>query len=286
MQRVPSPFMLFLQIEHERMWDWQRFTQAQLRVVNQQWQRDREELLDRALVTLQEAKYAHQKQLELHRDQQLQQDICSHLRDKVSVYTYTYTFTYTPTLWECLTMLAVICKLLYLIPLECTVYAHVCTCTTLISYFSARFTHYSLTVLVIHWNGWNWIGFLTIFLQNNMLYVDVTVVVRDVWDTRQAVVSDGPLVYSKSADEAVCYSGLPDSISRFSCHLGWAVNANKLIWKVLQTWCCCLGEVLVHIRTTNKLFMWTKPCTVDAVLYNLISFICQFRKVCLCPLKD
>ncbi|XP_026233042.1 coiled-coil domain-containing protein 148 isoform X2 [Anabas testudineus] len=70
-------------IEHERMWDWQRFTQAQLRVVNQQWQRDREELLDRALVTLQEAKYAHQKQLELHRDQQLQQDICSHLRDKL-----------------------------------------------------------------------------------------------------------------------------------------------------------------------------------------------------------
>ncbi|XP_029936132.1 coiled-coil domain-containing protein 148 [Myripristis murdjan] len=70
-------------IEHERMWDWQRFTQAQLRVVAHSWQRDHEELLARALVTLEEARQAHQEELELHRDRQHQQDICSRLRDRL-----------------------------------------------------------------------------------------------------------------------------------------------------------------------------------------------------------
>ncbi|KAK2839729.1 hypothetical protein Q5P01_013469 [Channa striata] len=70
-------------MEHKRVWDQQRFTQTQMKVLNQQWQRDREELLARALATLQEARYAHQEELELHRDRQHQQDICSHLRDKL-----------------------------------------------------------------------------------------------------------------------------------------------------------------------------------------------------------
>ncbi|XP_037645259.1 coiled-coil domain-containing protein 148-like [Sebastes umbrosus] len=70
-------------MEHERVWDWQRFTQAQLRVVTQQRQRDQEELLARALATLQEARHAHQEELELHRGRQHQQDICSHLREKL-----------------------------------------------------------------------------------------------------------------------------------------------------------------------------------------------------------
>ncbi|KAM9342252.1 coiled-coil domain-containing protein 148-like [Pholidichthys leucotaenia] len=70
-------------LEHERVWDLQRFTQAQLRVVTQQWQRDHEGLLARALVTLQEANHAHQEDLELRRDRQHQHDICSQLRDKL-----------------------------------------------------------------------------------------------------------------------------------------------------------------------------------------------------------
>ncbi|XP_018557935.1 coiled-coil domain-containing protein 148 [Lates calcarifer] len=70
-------------MEHERVLNWQRFTQAQLTVLTQQWQRDQEELLARALVTLQEARHAHQEELELHRDRQNQQDICSHLREKL-----------------------------------------------------------------------------------------------------------------------------------------------------------------------------------------------------------
>ncbi|KAM4557787.1 coiled-coil domain-containing protein 148-like [Odontesthes bonariensis] len=70
-------------MEHERLWDLQRFTQTQLRVVTQQWQRDLDELLDRALVTLQEVKHAHQEELKLHRDRQHQQDICLNLREKL-----------------------------------------------------------------------------------------------------------------------------------------------------------------------------------------------------------
>ncbi|XP_068428628.1 coiled-coil domain-containing protein 148-like [Clinocottus analis] len=70
-------------VEHERVWDWLRFTQAQLRVVTQQCHRDQEELLARALFTLQEARHAHQEELEFHRGHQHQQDICSHLREKL-----------------------------------------------------------------------------------------------------------------------------------------------------------------------------------------------------------
>lgn len=73
----------FFQVEHECCWDWQRFTQAQLKVVAQNWHRDRAELLARALVTLEEARHAYQEEMEHHRDRQHQQDICSHLRDKV-----------------------------------------------------------------------------------------------------------------------------------------------------------------------------------------------------------
>ncbi|XP_068184945.1 coiled-coil domain-containing protein 148-like [Antennarius striatus] len=70
-------------MEHERLWDWQRFTQAHLRALTEQWQRDQEELLARALVTLQEATHAHQDKMELHRERQHQQDICSHLKEKL-----------------------------------------------------------------------------------------------------------------------------------------------------------------------------------------------------------
>ncbi|XP_069388343.1 coiled-coil domain-containing protein 148 isoform X2 [Paralichthys olivaceus] len=70
-------------IQHERAWDWQRFIRVQLNVVTQQWQRDQEELLARALYILQEATHVHQEELEQHRDRQNQKDICSHLREKL-----------------------------------------------------------------------------------------------------------------------------------------------------------------------------------------------------------
>ncbi|KAM6985021.1 coiled-coil domain-containing protein 148-like [Aplochiton taeniatus] len=69
--------------EHEGRWDWQRFTQVQLALLAQSWHRDQAELLAQALLTLEEASYAHQEELDLHRDRQHQQDICSSLRDKL-----------------------------------------------------------------------------------------------------------------------------------------------------------------------------------------------------------
>lgn len=65
------------------MWDMWRYTQAQLRVVTQQWQRDSKELLNRALVTLEEANHAHQEELKLQKDRKHQRDICLQLRKKV-----------------------------------------------------------------------------------------------------------------------------------------------------------------------------------------------------------
>ncbi|XP_062312161.1 coiled-coil domain-containing protein 148-like [Osmerus eperlanus] len=69
--------------EHERSWDWQRFTQAQLLALAQGWHRDRAELLAKALVTMEEARQERQEHLNLQRDRQNQLDICSRLRDKL-----------------------------------------------------------------------------------------------------------------------------------------------------------------------------------------------------------
>nr|XP_057938809.1 coiled-coil domain-containing protein 148-like isoform X1 [Doryrhamphus excisus]XP_057938810.1 coiled-coil domain-containing protein 148-like isoform X1 [Doryrhamphus excisus] len=70
-------------MEHERAWARQRFTQTQIKVLTQQWQQDQEELLAKALATLQEARDAYQEELELQRDRQHQQDICFRLREKL-----------------------------------------------------------------------------------------------------------------------------------------------------------------------------------------------------------
>ncbi|XP_037094962.1 coiled-coil domain-containing protein 148-like isoform X1 [Syngnathus acus] len=70
-------------MEHERALARQRFTQTQIKVLTQQWQQDQEELLAKALATLQEARDADQEELELQRDRQHQQDICFHLREKL-----------------------------------------------------------------------------------------------------------------------------------------------------------------------------------------------------------
>ncbi|KAJ3592398.1 hypothetical protein NHX12_007525 [Muraenolepis orangiensis] len=76
---VPLPGTL----DHERVWDWQRFSQAQLGALVQGWQRDRGELLSRALVTLEEAQRDHQEELDLQRERRFQLDTCSRLRDQV-----------------------------------------------------------------------------------------------------------------------------------------------------------------------------------------------------------
>ncbi|KAM6934322.1 coiled-coil domain-containing protein 148-like [Xenentodon cancila] len=70
-------------MEHKHLLDLQSFTLTQQRALTQQWKRDLDELQAKALVTLQEAKHAHQEELELHRDRQQQQNLCLHLREKL-----------------------------------------------------------------------------------------------------------------------------------------------------------------------------------------------------------
>ncbi|XP_075896459.1 coiled-coil domain-containing protein 148-like isoform X1 [Nelusetta ayraudi] len=72
-----------LQVEHERALDRHHFAQVQLRTASQQWHRDHEQLLARALVTLEEARHAHQEELEHHRDRRHQREVCSQLREKL-----------------------------------------------------------------------------------------------------------------------------------------------------------------------------------------------------------
>lgn len=98
------------------MWDLQRFTQAQLNVLTQQWQRDWDELLAKALVTLQEADHAHQEELELHRGRQHQQDICLHLKEKVSA-CYSVTSEVVTCFWNVFNFIRQVCSCSpYLIP--------------------------------------------------------------------------------------------------------------------------------------------------------------------------
>ncbi|CAL8321506.1 unnamed protein product [Merluccius merluccius] len=73
--------LVCVQMDHERVWDWQRFSQAQLQALARGWQRDRGELLTRALEVLEEARRDHQGELDLHREHRLQLETCARLRD-------------------------------------------------------------------------------------------------------------------------------------------------------------------------------------------------------------
>lgn len=77
---------LVFQLEHERVWDMWHYTQVHLRAVTQQWHQDYKELLNRALVTLEEANHAHQEELKLQKDHKHQRDVCLQLRKKVCVW--------------------------------------------------------------------------------------------------------------------------------------------------------------------------------------------------------
>lgn len=82
-QQNSSDAPIFSQVEHQRALDRYHFAQVQLRTATQLWHRDHQQLQARALVTLEEARHAHQEELEYHRDRQHQLDVCSQLRDKV-----------------------------------------------------------------------------------------------------------------------------------------------------------------------------------------------------------
>lgn len=82
--------------------------------------------------------------------------------------------------------------------------------------------------------------------------------------------------HSRSPDEAAHNTRLPDSISSFSCHLGWAVNTNKLIRTILQTWCCHLGGSGSH---SHKLLVNSLlSCWCSCVQMKLVLIVALFKK--------
>lgn len=159
--------IVFFQLEHERVWNSQRFTQIQLRVVTQQWQRDHEELLVRALVTLEEARHAHQKEMELQKDRQQQQEICLQLREKVCVWN-DYAFDFFKVHFLCF-------MILFRAPLSYLISAGSGSITLLCLFFlqpiryklsltSHSFLFYA-TYLVTYTGGLNKFSWLLVFFQ-------------------------------------------------------------------------------------------------------------------------
>ncbi|XP_018597064.1 coiled-coil domain-containing protein 148-like [Scleropages formosus] len=69
--------------DHERLWDWYRFTQAQERAVLRSWRRDRADLLAKSLLTLEESWLAHQQEQATQSDRMRRQEICTQLREKL-----------------------------------------------------------------------------------------------------------------------------------------------------------------------------------------------------------
>ncbi|MBN3306228.1 CC148 protein, partial [Amia calva] len=69
--------------DHERCWDWYRFTVEQKKVLVRCWLRDRADLLLKARLTVDEACTAYEEELALRTDQRRQQEICAELKDKL-----------------------------------------------------------------------------------------------------------------------------------------------------------------------------------------------------------
>ncbi|KAG7464100.1 hypothetical protein MATL_G00183660 [Megalops atlanticus] len=69
--------------EHERAWDWHRFTLAQQQALIQSWRRDQASLLAKVLSVLQEARVAHQEELMARSERRHQQEISAQLKEKL-----------------------------------------------------------------------------------------------------------------------------------------------------------------------------------------------------------
>lgn len=215
------------------MW---RYTQVQLRVVTQHWQRDYKELLNRALVTLEEANHAHQEELKLQKDHKHQQDICQQLRKKVCA-------------WNCHTLNLKVSFLRY-------------TSMPPATFNNSLIHSLLLSHILLDWTELSTAFSLCCFPMCNLSWWEMSSRPDQQWWLAAFLCV---CIYSRSPDEAEHNTRLSDSISSFSCHLGWAVNTNKLIRAALQTWWCCLGGVLVHIRTS---YLLTIHWVVDIVMYK------------------
>ncbi|MBN3323968.1 CC148 protein, partial [Atractosteus spatula] len=69
--------------DHERCWDWYRFTVEQKKAVLQGWTRDRTDLLMKAVMTLEEACSTYDEEVALRMDRRHQQKVCAELKEKL-----------------------------------------------------------------------------------------------------------------------------------------------------------------------------------------------------------
>ncbi|KAK6483068.1 coiled-coil domain-containing protein 148-like [Huso huso] len=69
--------------DHERSWDWYRFTVEQQKSLVQGWIRDKKDLQLKAVATLDEACMAYEEEIALKNDRRRQQEICAELKDKL-----------------------------------------------------------------------------------------------------------------------------------------------------------------------------------------------------------
>ncbi|RXM31540.1 Coiled-coil domain-containing protein 148 [Acipenser ruthenus] len=74
---------LYIWSDHERSWDWYRFTVEQQKSLVQGWIRDKKDLQLKAVATLDEACMAYEEEIALKNDRRRQQEICAELKDKL-----------------------------------------------------------------------------------------------------------------------------------------------------------------------------------------------------------
>lgn len=78
--------MLFFQVEHEKYCDQYRFAREQRRILISNWNKNRRDLIQKAVLTLAEACAAHEMESTLAQDRKKQQELCADLKDKVSCF--------------------------------------------------------------------------------------------------------------------------------------------------------------------------------------------------------
>ncbi|ELV10562.1 Coiled-coil domain-containing protein 148 [Tupaia chinensis] len=72
-----------LKVEHEKYWDQYRFAREQRRVLISNWNKNRRDFIQKAVLTLTEACIAHEAEGTLARDRRKQQELCADLKAKV-----------------------------------------------------------------------------------------------------------------------------------------------------------------------------------------------------------
>lgn len=75
--------LLSFQVEHEKYCDQYRFAREQRRILISNWNKNRRDFIQKAVLTLAEACAAHAIEGTLAKDRRKQQELCAHLKAKV-----------------------------------------------------------------------------------------------------------------------------------------------------------------------------------------------------------